>query len=174
MTQVELSNMLCVSHQAVSKWENGDCLPDIEVILKLANIFHMSVEELLLIDQASHNQDPIGEDNDPDHSESSIRLKELEWDDVLDAIKPQASKPSYDTWFKYTSANLEANTYVIYSPNKFSSEWLYRNYSTLIIETIESLIGHSQFNTEFRATVPSIRHQISERARLNKDWDQLG
>lgn len=48
LTQAELSSLLGVSHQAVSKWEQGDCLPDIGVLLKLGQVFGKSVEELLL------------------------------------------------------------------------------------------------------------------------------
>jgi transcriptional regulator with XRE-family HTH domain len=48
MTQSELSDQLGISHQAVSKWENGECLPDIEVLLHLAKMFGLSVEDLLL------------------------------------------------------------------------------------------------------------------------------
>ncbi len=48
MTQSELSDQLGISHQAVSKWENGECLPDIEVLLHLSKMFGLSVEELLL------------------------------------------------------------------------------------------------------------------------------
>ena len=38
--------MIGVSHQAVSKWENGAALPDLEALLKLSRLFGVSVEEL--------------------------------------------------------------------------------------------------------------------------------
>jgi transcriptional regulator with XRE-family HTH domain len=50
MTQMELSEIVGASHQAVSKWENGECLPDIEVLLRLAKAFNLSVEGILLHD----------------------------------------------------------------------------------------------------------------------------
>jgi transcriptional regulator with XRE-family HTH domain len=47
LTQAELAEQLNISHQAVSKWENGIALPDTETLLLLARIFHVSVEEIL-------------------------------------------------------------------------------------------------------------------------------
>ncbi len=44
LTQVQLSNQLGVSPQAISKWENGDNLPDIESLLNLAHIYDLSIE----------------------------------------------------------------------------------------------------------------------------------
>ncbi|MFD1910337.1 helix-turn-helix transcriptional regulator [Paenibacillus rhizoplanae] len=55
LTQTELSSLLGVSHQAVSKWEQGDCLPDIGVLLKLGQVFGKSVEELLLGESVSRD-----------------------------------------------------------------------------------------------------------------------
>ena len=46
MTQQQLSSVIGVSHQAVSKWENGAALPDLEALLKLSRLFGVSVEEL--------------------------------------------------------------------------------------------------------------------------------
>ena len=46
MTQQQLASVIGVSHQAVSKWENGAALPDLEALLKLSRLFGMSVEEL--------------------------------------------------------------------------------------------------------------------------------
>ena len=34
MTQQQLSSVIGVSHQAVSKWETGAALPDLEALLK--------------------------------------------------------------------------------------------------------------------------------------------
>jgi transcriptional regulator with XRE-family HTH domain len=47
MTQRELSTKLGVTFQTVSKWENGNSLPDITLLPVLAETFHVSVDQLL-------------------------------------------------------------------------------------------------------------------------------
>ncbi len=47
MTQETLADLLHVSYQAVSKWENGVTCPDLGLIVPLARIFHISTDELL-------------------------------------------------------------------------------------------------------------------------------
>lgn len=47
LTQADLANTLNVSRQAVTKWEKGRGLPDIENIKKLSSIFNVTVGELL-------------------------------------------------------------------------------------------------------------------------------
>lgn len=47
LTQLELANKLNYSDKSVSKWENGDTIPDIEVIKRLADFFNVSVDSLI-------------------------------------------------------------------------------------------------------------------------------
>ena len=47
MTQKELANKLNVSFQAVSKWENGDALPDTGLLLDLCEILGTTADKLL-------------------------------------------------------------------------------------------------------------------------------
>ena len=47
MTQEELAEKVNVSAQAVSKWENEISMPDISVLPVLAEIFDVSIDELL-------------------------------------------------------------------------------------------------------------------------------
>lgn len=47
LTQEELSEMLVVSPQAVSKWENDLSCPDIMLLPVIAEIFELSVDQLL-------------------------------------------------------------------------------------------------------------------------------
>ena len=47
MTQFALASALQVSHQAVSKWETGSALPDIDILISMANLFEVSVESLI-------------------------------------------------------------------------------------------------------------------------------
>ena len=47
MTQQQLAAVLNVSHQAVSKWENGMALPDLETLMNLSRLFGVTIEQLL-------------------------------------------------------------------------------------------------------------------------------
>ncbi|CAG7644932.1 helix-turn-helix domain-containing protein [Paenibacillus allorhizosphaerae] len=47
MTQLELAEKLNISHQAVSKWERGDSMPDIGTLPLLSELFQVSVDDLL-------------------------------------------------------------------------------------------------------------------------------
>lgn len=47
MTQMELSDKMLVSYQAVSNWERGNTMPDISKLAELSNILGVSIEELL-------------------------------------------------------------------------------------------------------------------------------
>ena len=46
MTQEELAKQLEVSSQAVSKWENGTCAPDIYMLPKISVVFGVTIDEL--------------------------------------------------------------------------------------------------------------------------------
>ncbi len=46
-SQKEIALRIGVSEQAVSKWENGECLPDVYNLKLLAQILHVSVDSLL-------------------------------------------------------------------------------------------------------------------------------
>ena len=47
LTQLALAKMLDVSDKAVSKWENGQSFPDVTLFPRLANLFGVSVDELM-------------------------------------------------------------------------------------------------------------------------------
>ncbi|MBQ7312584.1 MAG: helix-turn-helix transcriptional regulator [Clostridia bacterium] len=46
MKQDELAEMLGVTPQAVSKWENGASMPDISLLPKIAQIFGVTIDDL--------------------------------------------------------------------------------------------------------------------------------
>ena len=50
MTQQKLAATMNVSHQAVSKWETGQALPDMQTMLDLSRMFGVTMEQLLLGD----------------------------------------------------------------------------------------------------------------------------
>lgn len=47
LTQVKLAEMLNYSDKAVSKWERGESIPDLRVLIKLAEIYHISLDDLV-------------------------------------------------------------------------------------------------------------------------------
>jgi transcriptional regulator with XRE-family HTH domain len=46
MTQREVANSLSVTVQAVSKWEQGRSYPDLLLLLPIANMFSVTLDEL--------------------------------------------------------------------------------------------------------------------------------
>lgn len=143
LTQTELSSLLGVSHQAVSKWEQGDCLPDIGVLLKLGQVFGKSVEELLLGESVSGGSASETIVSPP------IGLPDEIWTEALERIQDRISPPSFNTWFKGTKGKQLGETYCVYSPSRFAAEWLYQRYSTLIVPILEDITGTSSLKVEF-------------------------
>ena len=50
LTQEELADFLHITPQSVSKWERGECYPDISFLPALANIFETSIDLLMGMD----------------------------------------------------------------------------------------------------------------------------
>lgn len=60
ISQEELAERVGVSRQSVSKWECGDAYPEMDNILKLCNIFHCKINNLVneeLVDLDSLDED---------------------------------------------------------------------------------------------------------------------
>lgn len=47
LSQGDLANLLNISRQSVSKWENNSAVPDLEKMMKLSEIFEISLDELV-------------------------------------------------------------------------------------------------------------------------------
>lgn len=54
MTQGQLAERLNISAQAVSKWERGECLPDVQTLPLIANCFDVSIDYLYFGEYISH------------------------------------------------------------------------------------------------------------------------
>lgn len=46
LTQAELASLLQYSDKTISKWENGEIIPSVENLIKLANIYSVSLDEI--------------------------------------------------------------------------------------------------------------------------------
>ena len=47
LTQLQLAEKLNYSDKAVSKWERGEAIPDIRVLVKLAEIYNITVDDII-------------------------------------------------------------------------------------------------------------------------------
>lgn len=59
ITQKELAEQLNISPQAVSRWENGDALPDTLLLLDLSKCLHVSVDLILAAGNAECGYEKI-------------------------------------------------------------------------------------------------------------------
>lgn len=50
-SQVELAKRLSISKQTVSNWENENIQPSIEMLVRLAKLFHVTTDYLLGLDE---------------------------------------------------------------------------------------------------------------------------
>lgn len=52
LTQTQVSEKLLVSRQTISNWENGKSLPDILSVIRMSELYQISLDELLKGDKA--------------------------------------------------------------------------------------------------------------------------
>lgn len=57
MTQEQLSEKLGVNSRTVSRWENANTMPDFDLMITLAKLYDVSMEELLRGERSSDNMD---------------------------------------------------------------------------------------------------------------------
>ncbi len=102
MTQYELADKLSISFQAVSNWERGNSMPDISKLPELAEVFGVSIDDILGYDNAVFqdvvfSQSPnINEYSDTDISDAAPLLKPSQIEDIL---KNTDYNPSFHSTF---------------------------------------------------------------------------
>lgn len=86
MTQNDLADALGVTAQAVSKWENDQSCPDINMLPKLAQIFGITTDELLGHQAEPVHQAQIIDDEQAEEDENDgIHLQKGRWEFKYDA-----------------------------------------------------------------------------------------
>ena len=56
ITQEDFAELLGVSNQSVSRWENDVCYPDMELLPVIAGVFDITVDALLGVDDEAEQQ----------------------------------------------------------------------------------------------------------------------
>lgn len=84
MTQVNLADKLGITYQAVSSWERGNSMPDIEKLPEIAKLFEISIDELIGESKVVTMMLNTSE-QDPENFE---KLTEEDITEVLPILKP--------------------------------------------------------------------------------------
>ena len=74
LTQQQLASILNLSHQAVSKWESGMALPDIQTLMDLTRFFGITVEGLLTDEEEEvESEATVEEEQQPEAEEKAAK-----------------------------------------------------------------------------------------------------
>ena len=86
-TQEKLADALCVSHQVISKWENGIATPDIVNLYSLSRIFNVSLDDLCGI--ATQQVDAFIEEIENENKKDNITYQSLytKWNEIEKQLK---------------------------------------------------------------------------------------
>jgi chromosomal replication initiator protein len=69
---------------------------------------------------------------------------EIFWNQVLEQLQLQLSRPTFETWIKpATIEQLEADRLVICTPNPFARNWLQKYYLKTISDVVQGLLGYT-------------------------------
>lgn len=86
LTQNTLAEQLYVTHQAVSKWENGKSLPTIDILYELTKILQVSIDYLLDDSDILEQDYETKFKNYPRNVVLTTYLKQSDWHEDLENI----------------------------------------------------------------------------------------
>jgi len=96
LTQSELAKKLCLTRQAISKYEVGDSFPDILILVQMAETFNVSLDDLINSGNPTKGEVKIIK-NDPDIDISHIiSLLQYLYDDGILQVVSTAKYSSLD------------------------------------------------------------------------------
>ena len=116
LSQQGLAEICNVTHQAVSKWETGAALPDVQTLLFLSKYFGVSMEDMLSVDLSLDAQDAANDLTDtetmpaltmpeaPPVPEESVPA--MSWDQIAD-LAPFASRETLETLAEHCQETLD-------------------------------------------------------------------
>ena len=146
LTQEELAEAFGVTIGAVSKWENGNNVPDIMTLMELANFFNVSVDELL-----------------------GYNMSSKKVDDMIDRMSNLCHE------YRFDEAISESNNALVRYPHNFrilhtSAEVYFLRYiesdddqdRDTAINLYERCLDHLSQNTDNEISEYTIRHRIAE------------
>lgn len=121
LSQEKLGEKLGLSRQSISKWEQGNAVPDIENIMKLTKLYNVSVDSILNGEE-DKKEEILKEEKAP---EKSIKTPA----DTFENEVPQKKKQKvHHTWVFYSYPVLMVILYallgVLFSPKGWYMGWI--------------------------------------------------
>ena len=100
MTQVNLADKLGITYQAVSSWERGNSMPDIEKLPEISKLFEISIDELIgeskvvtmMLDTSKQEPENFEELTEEDITEVLPILKPDQITEVVNGVNKSALK----------------------------------------------------------------------------------
>lgn len=87
LTQEDLAKQLSITRQAISKWETGDTIPDLEILLKLSKIYQITINEILEPHMELFNIESFEQIIEIDRSKIKMVLSNFSDEDLVKASK---------------------------------------------------------------------------------------
>jgi len=116
MSQEQLAERITVSRQAISKWELGESLPDIDNVIQISRVFDVSTDYLLKQGASVYTaNEPTAEsrgNGNPAHSHQASQISEIFCDD--DDIFDEDEEEEKLTYSEYTEEILWSIAVIIY------------------------------------------------------------
>lgn len=110
LTQMELADRLCISYQAVSNWERGSTMPDISKLPELAEIFGVSIEDILGDERKAKLVKDIADGQTP----SEVKVEDLA--DIAPIINDEQFKRTYEQAKENGGQTLDFETIMSIAP----------------------------------------------------------
>ena len=76
LSQEELAEKIGVSRQAVSKWERAEASPDTDNLIRLAEIYGVSLDEMLTGKKTDNTENAEAKSDEPQDTEEMLREKQ--------------------------------------------------------------------------------------------------
>lgn len=80
LTQEEFAEIVNVSNRTISRWENGNSMPDIDILVEISDLYNIDIRELLDGERKSENMDK-------DLEETVIKVAEYDNEEKLKMLK---------------------------------------------------------------------------------------
>ena len=90
LTQIELAEKLCVSRQAITKWESGKGIPDVDNLKILSKVLNVSIDFLL---------------DDEEMLDKTVIKEQINLDDYVKEGKLRSKKDAV-VYAKYPNADI--------------------------------------------------------------------